>query len=192
MAQAKWIAQSVCTIDGFLTEAECAGLIRRSEAMSYEPALVSTSSGARSIPDLRNNDRVIVDDPEYAATLWQRLEPLIPPTYQERWRASGLNERLRYYRYDVGQRFDWHCDGNYWRSETEESHFTFMIYLNDDYESGGTIFRSHPEYTSTDLKVQPQTGMALMFHHPVCHLGATVRGGRKYVLRTDVMYCQTE
>jgi hypothetical protein len=30
--------------------------------------------------------------------------------------------------------------------------------------------------------------MALLFHHPILHRGDPVAVGRKYVLRTDVMY----
>ena len=104
------------------------------------------------------------------------------------WRASGLNERLRFYRYEPGQYFDWHSDGRFWRSQEEESHFTFMIYLNDDYEGGETTFRAMPDRPDEDLVVVPRTGMGLIFHHPLWHRGSEVRSGRKYVLRSDVMY----
>ena len=36
--------------------------------------------------------------------------------------------------------------------------------------------------------VLPRTGSALIFTHPVLHEGCEVTRGRKYVLRTDVMY----
>lgn len=188
MGTANWIAQSVCTIDDFLSASECAALIARSETESYDVATVTTRVGAVRMLDLRNNDRVILDDPDYADMLWHRLKPMIPPTFHNVWRASGLNERLRFYRYDVGQQFDWHCDGNFWRSQQEESHFTFMIYLNEEFEGGETAFRELPEFRSEDLVVKPKTGTALIFHHPVCHRGAPVLAGRKYVLRSDVMY----
>jgi hypothetical protein len=32
--------------------------------------------------------------------------------------------------------------------------------------------------------------MALVFLHPLLHAGTPVRNGRKYVLRTDVMYAR--
>jgi hypothetical protein len=40
------------------------------------------------------------------------------------------------------------------------------------------------------LRVTPKTGMALLFHHPISHRGDPVIAGRKYVLRTDVMYAR--
>jgi hypothetical protein len=41
------------------------------------------------------------------------------------------------------------------------------------------------------LDVKPECGMALMFAHRQLHEGTSVVQGRKYVLRTDVMYAQT-
>jgi hypothetical protein len=38
------------------------------------------------------------------------------------------------------------------------------------------------------IRITPVKGMALLFHHPVLHRGDAVTAGRKYVLRTDVMY----
>ncbi len=40
------------------------------------------------------------------------------------------------------------------------------------------------------LRVQPQRGKALIFAHRQLHEGAAVVRGRKYVLRSDVMYRQ--
>jgi hypothetical protein len=55
-----------------------------------------------------------------------------------------------------------------------------MIYLNDDFTGGETLFEN--------CTIRPQTGMALFFIHHIRHKGETVAAGRKYVLRTDVMY----
>lgn len=55
-----------------------------------------------------------------------------------------------------------------------------MVYLNDDFEGGDTHFEH--------LAIRPQTGMALIFVHELRHEGSAVVRGRKYVLRSDVMY----
>jgi hypothetical protein len=101
-----------------------------------------------------------------------------------------MNERLRLYRYDVGQKFDWHIDGCFERPTGERSFFTFMVYLNEDFEGGTTSFTIDQSSTSTGrmVRVTPKTGMALLFHHPILHRGDPVIAGRKYVLRTDLMY----
>lgn len=91
-----------------------------------------------------------------------------------------MNERFRFYRYDPGQLFDWHRDGAFTRSARERSMFTLIFYLNDGFEGGSTDF--------THDTVAPERGGALFFHHPHLHRGAPVESGRKYVLRTDIMY----
>ncbi|MEL6107315.1 MAG: 2OG-Fe(II) oxygenase, partial [Planctomycetota bacterium] len=96
------------------------------------------------------------------------------------WHACGVNERLRYNRYEIGQLFDWHFDGYFQRDTGERSHLTFMVYLNDDFAGGET--------TIERLTVRPKKGMALFFIHHLRHRGEPVASGRKYVLRTDVMY----
>ena len=66
-----------------------------------------------------------------------------------------------------------------------------MVYLNDDVTGGETrFFRSMAHALAGDpyLTVAPRTGAALVFEHRLWHEGAVVERGRKYVLRTDVMY----
>ena len=135
----------------------------------------------------------MVDDPVRAQSLYQRLSGHLAPFFQHRWMPIGLNERLRIYRYDVGQKFDWHRDGHFERENGERSQFTFLIYLNDDFEGGATSFRDDGDglMSGGPLRIHPEKGMALLFHHPIPHRGDPVTKGRKYVLRTDVMYRRT-
>jgi len=75
----------------------------------------------------------------------------------------------------------------------EESQLTFLMYLNEGMTGGETRFlRRHgadiPQRPY--LSVEPKEGMALRFMHSIWHEGAVVRNGKKYVLRTDVMYQQ--
>lgn len=183
----------IFTVRGFLSADECAAFIARSEAVGYGDAPITTSAGPVLNKRMRNNERVMVDDPATAAGLWERLRPFVPATIGTGWQAAGLNERFRYYRYDPGQRFDWHFDGWFERSPAERSHLTFMIYLNDGFEGGETRFRERPLGTPAgtrddEFAVVPEAGMALVFVHAVLRQGAAVTAGRKYVLRSDVMY----
>jgi 2OG-Fe(II) oxygenase superfamily len=189
MTEMIWRADNIETIADFLSAAQCDDYIRLGETMGFEGATMFAPRGVR---DVRNNDRVILDDPERAETLYRALASHLAPSFQHRWAPVGLNERLRLYRYDVGQRFDWHRDGHFERLNGERSQFTFMIYLNDNFEGGSTSFRNDDGLTSDGhLRIAPQKGMALLFHHPIWHRGDSVTKGRKYVLRTDVMYQRT-
>jgi len=174
-----------------LTPDECQQYINLTEKMGYEEATVSTFGGMVKMPDLRNNERVIWQSEEDVwGPIWQRIEPHIPKDVKmgaARWTPYGLNERLRFYRYDKEEMFGAHFDGCFPRRRWDMSLLTFIIYLTDDFEGGGTMF-----YPSRH-EVRPVKGMAcLFFHgsHPLSpeHEGMLVTKGRKYVLRSDVMY----
>lgn len=172
--------RDVCfTVDGVYTPDECAALVAWAEAQGFDSAPVTTRLGMVHLPGVRNNTRVMVDDAERAAALWQRIRAHVPAELGG-WRAVGLNERLRIYRYTPGRYFRRHRDGAYARSRDERSRLTLMVYLNGGFAGGGTSFR--------DRVVTPVAGRALVFAHPIQHQGDEVLAGTKYALRTDVMY----
>jgi prolyl 4-hydroxylase len=175
----------IFVIREFLTPEECAAFVARSENEGYDQATITTSSGFVMNREIRDNARLILDDALLAEQLWQRARPLLPPNIEE-WRAIGLNERFRFYRYDSGQKFAPHFDGYFRRSDSERSQLTFMVYLNADFSGGETRF--YDENRQPHLTVRPERGMALGFVHLQLHEGVPVGKGRKYVLRTDVMY----
>jgi prolyl 4-hydroxylase len=172
-------APPLFTVPDLLTPVECRALIDWSESLGYDEAPVSLAGGPVQRPDLRNNGRVMVDDPERAAWLWARLAPSIPPT-RAGLAPIGLNERLRFYRYKPGERFRWHTDGFYRQPSGERSLLTLMVYLNEVDEGGWTEFET--------ISIYPIAGQALVFDHMLPHQGAEVIAGRKYVLRSDILY----
>lgn len=185
MEREEIIPDRIYTITDFLSREECQHFIGVSEGEGYDAATITTAQGAIYRPDIRNNDRVIHDDFVLAANLWSRVAPFVPSPFIGRV-AIGLNERFRFYRYDVGQTFAPHYDGRFRRDNGEESQVTFMVYLNDDFLGGETRFELPLPYGN--LNIVPKQGMALLFYHRMLHEGAPVLQGRKYVLRTDVMY----
>jgi prolyl 4-hydroxylase len=170
------------TLKEFLTPQECAVYIGGSEQTGYEEAAIQTANGAEIAREIRNNDRIVFDDPALAKTLFERARPCLPNELDQ-WTLSGFNERFRFYRYVPGQYFKWHKDGFYFKSDDEVSLLTFIIYLNEGYEGGNTEFQWEI--------IKPSTGMALVFPHAMRHQGAPIANGTKYVLRTDVMYSKS-
>jgi predicted 2-oxoglutarate/Fe(II)-dependent dioxygenase YbiX len=167
----------------FLSPQECDGFIERSEQLGFADAPITSSAGFLIRKDIRDNARVVLDTPSLAAEWWERAKPLLVEDWLG-WKVAGLNERFRFYRYDIGQRFAPHTDGYFERANGERSHFTFMVYLNDGFEGGATAFH----HSKPSLRVTPERGMALVFYHRQLHEGMPILKGRKYVLRTDVMY----
>mmetsp|Transcript_14754 Transcript_14754/g.16375 ORF Transcript_14754/g.16375 Transcript_14754/m.16375 type:complete len:233 (-) Transcript_14754:35-733(-) len=176
-----------------LTPDECAQYVKITEEMSYDLAYVTGYSGMQARTDIRNNKRVIwQSDDSIWAPIYERIADLVPKTVKLNgvdWKACGLNERLRFYRYEEGEEFVKHYDGCYPRNKKERSFLTFIIYLTDDFEDGWTTF--YPQ-RNKPIRVKPEKGMALLFYHshPLSplHEGSLCHNGKKYVLRSDVMY----
>ena len=187
--------EDIFVLRDFFTPEECAEHIRVSELAGYDDAPITSSRGPVMRKDVRNNDRVMIDDLTLASVLFARAQPFLPANFLI-WTPVGLNERFRYYRYTKGQKFDWHFDGAFTRDNGESSKLTFMIYLNDGFVGGETVFNMKRlgSIRDTDpvLRVFPTAGTALVFRHDVLHTGAMVLDGVKYVIRTDVMFRHKE
>jgi predicted 2-oxoglutarate/Fe(II)-dependent dioxygenase YbiX len=168
-------------VEKFLTPEECKGFIDFSEKQGYQESLIRSKDGEVMNKDIRDNDRVIWDNPQVANQLWELVKDMMPVDI-EGYEPTGLNERLRFYRYRDGQQFKPHIDGPYKKSETEKSKITLLLYLNEDFEGGNTTLVLEGE------EIEPKEGMLFLFEHKIMHCGRPVTKGTKYVLRTDVMY----
>jgi hypothetical protein len=169
------------TVDGVLSAAECEALVSRIEAAGPVPAPVTTLRGPVMRPEIRNNHRALLDDPELAALLFERVREDVPATLSG-MQVVGANERLRCYRYDPGERFAPHYDGAFVRSPEECSLLTFMVYLNEEFAGGET------DFPQQSRRIVPRTGLGLLFQHRLLHEGREVTRGRKYALRSDIMF----
>lgn len=182
--KAAWTMEQVFSPD------ECRQLIDLTESLGYEPALINIGGGLQQyLPDSRNNDRVMIDTHEIAGVLFDRLKEHLPQEYDGK-RLHCLNERLRFLRYDPGMEFKTHSDGTYVSKTKEVSYVTVIVYLNDEYKGGHTEFVKGTWCAvlgNGKIYDQPP-GKALVFKHNIYHCGMPLTKGRKYILRTDVMY----
>jgi hypothetical protein len=174
-------------VPGFLTAAECRRIVARAERCGFQ------APSADYPPSYRSNDRLVLDDPVMAAWLMERLLRYLPPVLWldgRPWRPCGLNERLRFCRYRPGQSFGVHRDGVHYRDE-RRSLLTFMVYLNGaaDFAGGSTrFFAKRGAPADSMVEIAPVAGTLMLFRHDLWHDGEGVRGGVKYVLRSDVLY----
>lgn len=167
------------------TKKECDEYIRSAEQKGFETALLNVGGNQQVLrTDVRNSSRCIWDSTKEVDKIWKRIRTFIPEVWCNRM-VKGLNERLRILRYDPGEYFKPHYDGQYRRENGERSYVTIQIYLNEGFTGGSTTF------IGTDGKRQevvPKTGSILIFEHPILHEGSELISGRKYTIRTDVMY----
>ena len=61
------------------------------------------------------------------------------------------------------------------------------MYLNEGFEGGETTFLNYSG-SEEHVRCVPRTGMVLIFQHDILHEGSRLEKGRKYAVRTDVMY----
>lgn len=188
------LASRIYVVPNLLSPSECHTEIQKGSELGFSEQRFGIRLNGEPAPEARQ--RTHCDDVPHAEFIWQRLAvslptaaelfpdgthadpPLSLPAIQ--WRAVGLNERLRWYRYGVGQRFSVHTDFSHMKNELERSLLTLIVFLNDDFQGGGTRFE-----TAT---VTPRAGQALVFPHELLHEGLPVTRGVKTILRSDVMF----
>jgi hypothetical protein len=112
-------------INNILTTDECRELVRLAEAQAgnkWERAMVNIGGGRQAIyEDTRKCRRIIYDEPELVARLWERVKDLVPELHElvcqpgvtgsgpavrrEVWKMTRLNERMRFLKYTAGEYF---------------------------------------------------------------------------------------
>jgi len=212
---------SLGLIKNVLSPSECKSIISAAEQITFIPdaPVRPASEGEASI--LAHNFYWLVDCAFHAA-LWARVAPHVPARVAGR-KARGLNRRFRVYRYVPGAEYRCHIDGAWPPSglvspggdatsttttaaekyvydaspagARQSSLFTFLIYLNDDFDAGATTFfvPGARDGVLHAYPVLPVMGAVAVFPHgeaqgALLHEGTGVRRGAKYVIRTDVEY----
>jgi len=204
-----------------LTPEECQQYIDLSEEMGYAPSPLRNLDEVNSNQFTYNKDtaqirtslRVLFDVPDHIGVILNdRVAPHLPQELEcdgIQWRLSTksdlcggpINRRWRFNVYRKGDFFKPHFDAGYEFSDNECTLLTFILYLNEGFEGGETIFYpgdkkmywGKPE-PGIEYKVVPKTGDLLVFFQKgkenPRHEGATQRseGKFKYILRSDVGY----
>lgn len=194
------IEKSVYVLHGVLSPKECNRLISIAQGIGFSHAGLAIGNDTYRVNlAARNNTRVVLDAPEMARELWERVRGVVD-AHHEGSALTGLNDRFRVYQYEKGQRFFPHVDVRTVvpRGETRAS---FMIYLNDDFEGGATRFFEMKEKNSrrgegrgrkfdnrVRFSVRAPVGSIVVFDHLLLHEGAEVTAGVKYAVRSDLIY----
>ncbi len=170
-------AINVWAIENFLDLETCNDLITEMESTGYFEESLYASPIEKKF-DITN--RLFFKSEEFAEIIWNNIKEYVPRKYHERYTSIGVNEQFRLYKYFKGQVFESHQDSPCIRNENERSFYSLLIYFNDNFKGGETIFEN--------LSIKPKVGKAVFFPHTLIHSGALVIEGSKYILRTDIMY----
>ena len=191
-------------IRNLVTASEADALVQASERFGYR----EEAPGISTPPGMRMNKSVHwVADRTMLDALMGRMHALLPSAIDGRRLLPRLSERINMYRYDDGDVFNRHTDGDWpgyslspdrggmleW-PPSMRSCLTMLLYLNgpqDGVQGGHTRLYGRGGIVHD---VVPAKGSALFFRHgfgleSVVHVGMPVSGRvPKYVARINVMY----
>ena len=221
------VQDRIHSIKSIFSKDECDELIKMTEKAGFNPSPPSGGGhGQTPRTGARTSQFYVKDDSVLADKIWKRLKDFIPKdlrsikqvpymnsvTKGDEFTPVGVNDHIRFYKYDPGQFILKHDDYRMSRfrydKESKEyyeqmSFLTIVIYLNEDFTEGCTKFwtqysqegvKSHCrfirdiEFTDADLTITPETGKAVIHDHMVQHEGESPKKSTKYILRTDILH----
>ncbi|KAK8111733.1 uncharacterized protein PG998_008190 [Apiospora kogelbergensis] len=203
------VVPNLSLMKDMLSPEECRSIIASTESVGFLPDAPIRDDGSETSV-LAHNVYWMVDQ-AFHDKLWSRVKPFLPSQMDGR-KARSINRRFRVYRYVPGAEYRCHFDGAWppsginattgkymWDASPadakQSSQFTFLVYLNDEFEGGETTFftPSPVEGVMNAHPVRPTQGAIALFPHgeskgALLHEGTGVRSGAKYIIRTDVEY----
>lgn len=163
---------------------QCDAWITKTETLGYSDAAVETPAGLVKATHIRKNQkREDIDTELVRESLlhWQKHLDTVNSTIV----LKNLFHIWRTYRYREGDRFIRHRDGKK-TIGNDVSAMTALLYLNDNFVGGETVFYPESDSVGDPIVIVPATGALVLFEHNVWHSSTPVVTGVKYVLRTDV------
>lgn len=139
------------------------------------------------------NGKVVA--PEMSTFIWNQIRDYLPPNYTDingrTWKFIGVSKYIMFASILPGQSFPIHTDtGAEFNIQTgEESKFTLLIYLNDDFNGGRTVFYDSLSFEKT-VEIVPVCGRTLLFDIDFFHSGEQVLTGEKKWIGTELVCCK--
>ncbi|CCX11408.1 hypothetical protein FPQ18DRAFT_367905 [Pyronema domesticum] len=195
-------------LQNVLSQTTCRQIIAAAETMGFTPDQAAAGSATELASVLAHNFYWMADE-AFCTSLFERVKPFLPATVKG-LPVRSINRRFRCYRYVPGAVYRPHVDGAWPPSgitskgeyvynasdpeKPEYSRFTFLVYLNDEFEGGETTFFVPAPGEGLEARgVKPMMGSVVVFPHgdaegSLVHEGTGVTKGAKYIIRTDVVY----
>lgn len=174
---------------------ECNEIISYFERFSNHYVDMETIYGEK-----RTNKRIMIMNETFASFIFTKLKRhnILPENIiviendsmidNIEWNLVGLNNAIRFCKYDTGDRFGDHRDGRFEITETLKSQLTMNIFLNDEFDGGEFCFVKSNLQGEENIIVKPVAGQCVLFRSTERHRGNIVTSGKKYIVRFDVMY----
>ena len=223
----KHVPGRIHSVKKVFTDKECEKLIENAESVGFNPSPLSGGGhGQTPRTGARTSQFNVSDNNELANKIWNRIKGYVPEnlrdikevpymnsvTKGDEFTPIGVNEHMRIYKYDPGQFILKHDDYRMSRYRYDKdndkyyeqmSFLTVLIYLNDNFQDGKTLFWTKYattgttghcrfirdiEFTESDLQIEPELGKVVIHDHMVQHEGESPKKSTKYILRTDILH----
>ena len=122
-------------------------------------------------------------EPNLSSLFYEKLKNYIEPTDL----AVRDNNLIMTGKYEPNQQFSLHTDTGlfYDRENKEKSRWTLLIYLNDNFEGGHTLFYDDNWKQTEDI--MPEKGKALLFDIDLWHRGDILKSGTKFWIGCEII-----
>eukprot|EP00897_Mesotaenium_endlicherianum_P003144 jgi/Mesen1/2858/ME000174S02115 len=168
------VQEDLFTVPGALSADECEAFIEHAEKLGFA---WQGSRGPAHGEAYRDNHRIAVFDQTLADALWTAgLQAFFADLAINGRRAVGLNPNVRFYRYGKGQHFGPHVDESVTVGARKRTEYTMLVYL-----SGRQATAEKPRQQQWETIFYDDGGSV------ACQANR-VRGGAKYILRSDVVF----
>jgi hypothetical protein len=171
------LKDKIFTIKDFLSEKDCLQFI---DLIKNKKTVVSfTNTG------YFDNDKFV--DMKLTDLFFLKLKNLLGDLTVEKLQIVRANSLIMTGKFNENQEFSLHTDtGLYFnRTDKEKSRFTLLIYLNDNFDGGETIF--FDDDFNELLRVVPTKGSALLFDIEMWHKGNKITKGIKYWIGCEIV-----
>lgn len=160
------------TIPNFFTTEECDKFIN----------LIINKSASKFTDSGQLTNKKWIDD-ELSNLLFNRLQEL---SYNEKYIKP--NNIIMSGTYNHGDSFGLHTDtGLYYNiDENQKTKWTLLVYLNDNFTGGETVFYDSDTWDAT-ISIKPEKGKALIFDIDLWHAGLEVQNGIKHWIGGEII-----
>ena len=228
MIKTQLFGEQLFTIGNLLSFHECQEIINRANQKGWNKSSPSGGGHGRiGNEDPRTNKFSIFHDELLSEKIWNNIELYIPKnidflgenvyfnthTKGREWKPKFIYNKMRIYKYDIGDVFPEHIDYKVKRhiikdekEYIQQSFLTLLIYLNDNIEGGKTgywpnhcgihcrFLRNVEKQQSKkehQVIITPKTGLGVIQDQNILHEALPPTKGIKYILRTDII-CERE
>lgn len=160
-------------VENFFTKKICLELLNQAHSVGFQKAHMHEQG--------RHNQESFIKDTNLETIIINNLNGISLLQNTTKYIIRGVSLPLEFYQYQKGDYIKGHSDAYRDIGNGLISSLTFIVYLNDNYSGGETLF------PTLGYKIIPKSGRALIFRQELFHEASIVTQNVKYILRCDIV-----